>query len=265
MKYVPMFTIRLLHPFYRQGLCPDFTVAATPETQRLLSNHRCVLKSNSFGLDVWLPGTQQQPFIPFSSGKPFDFELRLNNPEFALFTSDTLSFTDNQGIKLFQNGHDIKETPFSVSSVRQPLLNLLIEPDFKQIPFLRSTIEITFASKKLYWACYLIADKNNAGDITLNIADSNTEWQKTQPTDNDDIYSGLKKQYPKNDIVRFISPMPIHCAETGNKNLQLKKSGNLVMENLPCPRFRNRVVLQEAGNTLDAIYSIVKYCSKPTT
>ncbi len=265
MKYVPMFIIRLRHPFYRQGLCPDFTVSATPESGRLLSNHRCVLKSNPYGVDVWMPSVQQQPFIPFSTGNKLNFELRLNNPDFAFYTGDTISFTDNQGVGVFQNGQDINDTPFTVASVRQPFLNLVIERDFNQLPSIPGTIEIKFAGKSFFWVYYIIADSGKAQDILITDTHLNVDWQKMPSPDDDSVYGELQKQYPSNDIVRFISPQSLLCEEISSQSLQLKVSGTGIAEKLPSPDFRNALFLKQANNNVSAIYSIVKYCSNPTT
>ncbi len=88
MRYASLFRLDLKHPFYKDGQCPDFIVTPTQHTKRLLKNHKCVLQTLPAGLliriaveDDWLA-----PIIPLAEDALFDFQLRLRNPDFALFT-----------------------------------------------------------------------------------------------------------------------------------------------------------------------------------
>ena len=78
MKFLPLMELYLMHPFYADGRCPDFVVAPTRDTQRLLKNHRCVLKPVSNGVRVLMAvSADGDPFIPLREGVKFAFYLRL--------------------------------------------------------------------------------------------------------------------------------------------------------------------------------------------
>lgn len=87
MKYLPLFTLELRHDYYADQRCGDFQIEPTVETQKLLGNCRCVLKSLPNGIRVWMMATDQDnPFIPLPSDATFGFHLRLQNSDFILFT-----------------------------------------------------------------------------------------------------------------------------------------------------------------------------------
>jgi hypothetical protein len=87
MKYLPLFSLELLHEYYADRRCSDFEIEATPETERLLGNCRCVLKPLPNGMRVLTLGSgPDAPFIPLPAEATFRFHLRLQNPNFILFT-----------------------------------------------------------------------------------------------------------------------------------------------------------------------------------
>src|SRR5215510_14155895 len=59
MKFFAVFSLQLLHAYYRDGRCLDFAIEPTLETQRLLTNHRCVLKTTPNGVQVLIGGDAQ--------------------------------------------------------------------------------------------------------------------------------------------------------------------------------------------------------------
>jgi hypothetical protein len=82
MKFTKVFGLSLAHPYYPDGVCPDFAIEPTPRTGRLLANYRCVLKSGPGWVRVFNDATLLSP----DKGDDFIFGLRLENPDFALFT-----------------------------------------------------------------------------------------------------------------------------------------------------------------------------------
>ncbi len=87
MKYLSLFSLEILHDYYADRRCSDFEIEPTPETQKLLGNCRCVLKPLPNGLRVLtLSSGPDSPFIPLPPGAVFGFHLRLQNPNFILFT-----------------------------------------------------------------------------------------------------------------------------------------------------------------------------------
>lgn len=87
MKYAQLFTLELFHDYYADRRCGDFKIEPTPETQKLLANCRCVLKPLPNGVRVLISVADQDvPFIPLPANANFAFRLRLQNPNFILFT-----------------------------------------------------------------------------------------------------------------------------------------------------------------------------------
>ncbi len=90
MKYLPLIALHLTHPYYVDSRCPDFWIEPTLATQRLLDNYRCLLKSVPNGIRILIAVTDAGiPFIPLQPDMTFAFQLRLQNPDFALFTDLT--------------------------------------------------------------------------------------------------------------------------------------------------------------------------------
>ena len=90
MKFLPLMNLYLTHPYYADGRCPDFSIEPTLHTHKLLNNYRCVLKSVPSGVRILTAVADNGiPLIPVQKGATFTFHLRLQNPDFALFTDLT--------------------------------------------------------------------------------------------------------------------------------------------------------------------------------
>lgn len=102
MKFLPVFVLRVTHAYYADGRCPDFLIEPNPETERLLSNHRCVLKPLPDGIRVLTAVDDGgKAFIALPPEATFTFHLRLHNPDFVLFTD--LSDINKQAAPLYTN------------------------------------------------------------------------------------------------------------------------------------------------------------------
>jgi len=90
MKYIQLLTLEIAHDYYADQRCNDFQIMPTPETQKLLKNCRCMLKSFQGGIQILMPIIEKGiPFIPLSADTIFAFYLRLQNPDFGLITDTT--------------------------------------------------------------------------------------------------------------------------------------------------------------------------------
>ncbi len=90
MKFLPLMALSLTHAYYPDGLCRDFWIEPTPATQKLLQNYRCLLKMFPSGVRILAPVTEQgTPFILLPPSLTFTFQLRIQNPDFAIFTDLT--------------------------------------------------------------------------------------------------------------------------------------------------------------------------------
>lgn len=88
MRFAPLFRFRVRHGYYPGDLCPDFAVTPDSDTLRLLGNHRGRFLAKPDGGQILLAAdAQRRPLIPVPDAAVFRFQLRLRNPDFALFTS----------------------------------------------------------------------------------------------------------------------------------------------------------------------------------
>ena len=88
MKFLPIFTLRVTHDYYTDGRCPDFIIQPDKQTARIISKHRCVVKSLPDGIRLLtVVDENQKPLIAQPDEVKFTFHLRLQNPDFVLFTN----------------------------------------------------------------------------------------------------------------------------------------------------------------------------------
>lgn len=82
-----LFSIQLLHKYYTNGLCPDFTMEPSPATATLLSNCQLMWKQhgNQGLVAARFNGKTGTMIIP-PSNQPMTFFLRCNNSLFWNFT-----------------------------------------------------------------------------------------------------------------------------------------------------------------------------------
>ncbi len=92
MTYTQLFGLSLKHPYYSDGVCPDFAIEPASSTLGLLAKYRCVLKSGP----GWVRAFNDPTLLCPDKGDTFTFRLRLKNPNFRVFT-DT---SDYDAVKL---------------------------------------------------------------------------------------------------------------------------------------------------------------------
>ena len=84
MKQIPFIELTLNHEYYADGSCTDFVIEPSPATEKLLRNHRCVLKTSAVGLRIFIGALESgAPLIPPSTDAVFSFHMRLNNKDFT--------------------------------------------------------------------------------------------------------------------------------------------------------------------------------------
>ncbi len=87
MKYLPFFEIQLMHTYYTDQRCLDFSIEPKKATEDLLKNHRCISRALPNGIMILMPVENSgTPFLPFPETAVFAFNLRLQNLDFPLFT-----------------------------------------------------------------------------------------------------------------------------------------------------------------------------------
>jgi hypothetical protein len=256
VKFVPVFSLQLLHPYYRDQRCPDFTIAPTPETERLLRNHRCVLKATPNGLRVLIGGDAPHvPLIPLRKGLVFAFRLHLENPDFALFTD--LSEVTNTPAPVYTNTEAGAAGGSTLSLVSRPprveggafaevdigvtdsLLDLAAGPE---------ELSIRFTAKQVRWAYYCVTDVGDAtaplrivdGDASpVVFSETNRTHLNRHPDPGDAIAFALGARYPEKQRFRFLSDHAVPCQQAARKRLQLQLGDSRLAEALPNPSLRD--------------------------
>ena len=102
MKFLPIFTLRVMHTYYTDSRCPDFIIQPDKQTVRLVNKHRCVIKSLPDGFRMLtVVDENQKPLIALPNEVKFTFHLRLQNPDFVLFTN--LSDFNDRSLPVYTN------------------------------------------------------------------------------------------------------------------------------------------------------------------
>ncbi|BAY79997.1 hypothetical protein NIES25_64850 (plasmid) [Nostoc linckia NIES-25] len=262
MHYKQLFELRIIHEYYRDKRCPDFSIEPTSQCHKILSGHRLIVKNQVNGIVIIAPvDSESKPWIELAENLQFNFILKLKNKEFIDFTEVDWK-PINDVIYQFNNQKNIEGSDLEITQIKlcdrklpkgQNIFGIvdIYNPSFIS-PILNqwNQYKINFKAKKQQWHYYLLADSETNGDEFL-IKDKDTsrkteikftrfasaEAEKTDPT-----FSLLKQQFPQAQQYLFISDSEIACQEAGIKNIQLLKKKNsessnptVWIEHLPNP------------------------------
>ncbi len=297
MRFLAVFVVHLAHPYYADGRCLDFQIEPTPPTQRLLRNHRCVLKPRPNGVQVLSAvNAQGDPLIPWQPGVTLTFHLRLQNPDFALFTD--LSEITQTTAPRFTNA-DLSPVDdhlqLALGSSQAAATEGLVEPRLPTGVFAEvaigatdtllpsadgpSAFHLTFKAKQVRWTYYYVTDLSPSGEFQIVDADASplvfTPENRTDlnqaPDPADAIAQALAAQYPELRRLRFVSDGLVSCRQAGRKQLHLYLNGNRVVGTLPNPSLRHsstmEVDLNGTTQQQEVLFHIVKHITHafPTT
>jgi hypothetical protein len=88
-----LFTVELLHSYYKDQLCPDFNISVSNQTANFLGGHRIITRQHFnqliTGVNCINNITPPKPFTPIDAGAQFTFFMQLNNPVFFNYTNLT--------------------------------------------------------------------------------------------------------------------------------------------------------------------------------
>ena len=282
MKLAAIFGFSIRHSYYADGVCPDFVLEPTSDTDRLLRNCRCVLKSRPDGLLVVAELSDQGvPVIAVEPAAKFRFNCRLQNADFPLFTD--LSAIHQQAAPLYAlGGADVtKGGALTLTTQAVPLENgvfavveipgsVFASPGSWPVQF-----EVDFQPKKARWMYYCVTDLKLTGK-DLRLVDNGTPgppllFSPSNRTDliqspdaADALASQLANRYPDLARMRFVSDDVVPCLQSP-RNLSLQLDGHNFPDVLPTPPFRNCALWPATapGNQpqQDALFQVVKYVS----
>lgn len=278
MKYLPLLGLNITHDYYKDTSCPDFSIEADEQTEKILRNHRCFLKINPTGfLILQAVDNDDDPFIKLSLSTKLRFKLKFVNSEFALFTD--LSNFPKQGFAVYTNKGindgtlklietDIRQGNNSFAAV-EVYIDHSIKPVKNKDPI---QYHIPFTAKSAYWEYFFITNKTtDNSDFQIK----QSEHQEGESRDGKPIgfkkevhtsraiTDWLRKQHPKASLLYFVSDEPVRCQQAPRKNIQLLLNGERLLNNLPNPSIRNsdqRISGDGDSATIqDTFFHIVKY------
>ncbi|WP_419698346.1 hypothetical protein [Mucilaginibacter sp. NFX135] len=91
INFGSLFTIELLHSYYKDQLCPDFSISPSNQTARTLGGHQIIARQyfNQLITEVNSTGkvSPPKPFTAIETGAQFTFFMQLNNPVFFNYTN----------------------------------------------------------------------------------------------------------------------------------------------------------------------------------
>ncbi|MDQ2751607.1 MAG: hypothetical protein M3R72_01125, partial [Bacteroidota bacterium] len=124
INYNLLFSVELLHQFFANGKCNDFTIVPSTQTRADLQGYKIVAKPNGNILYAGIAtDAGGNAFIVPADGAKFTFYLQLNNPLFYNYTNLPSSFPQNS-VYYFTNRIDNKSNNRSFLSLPAPYSNL---------------------------------------------------------------------------------------------------------------------------------------------
>ncbi len=252
MKFLPLFDLQLRHDYYADHRCSDFLVEVAPSTQRTLRNLRAILKENPSGLRVILPvDAEDKPLIPLPTGAVFTFHLRLQNPDFALFTDLPKRAGIERLLTYTYTNSDVNDpeqlilTEFPEPPERPSAhgvfaeINIVAPDTF--LPANRPTsFHVDWTAKALHWTYYIVTDLNVAETplqikeridnkrasetdtpVVFSLENQTTLVIEEFPQFDDATAQALAQRYPNLHRFRFVSDAAIPCRHKPRKRIEL--------------------------------------------
>lgn len=278
MKFVLLLELSLRHAYYSDGRCPDFALAPDDSTHRLLSDHRCVVRTDADRLRILAPLDEaSRLLIPFWGTPSLRFDLTLQNPDFPFFTDldglptdsppvfvpgDSASLAPGQLMLASPPAAGTKDHRFASIEVPSPVSTDGSSPQ-------PAAYFLSFAAKQVRWAYYCVtgastdptqlhivdAAPSGTPEVLL-FSDSNRADLSSEPDESDATAAQLLGQYPTLRCVRFLSDQPISCRQQPRPYLELRLGEERLVSPLPNPSPRS-----VAGGVL--LFRVIKYRTQP--
>lgn len=286
MNHLPLFEIRVEHPYYTSGVCPDALIEPTEAGWRIARNHRLVVKPRPGAVLVLTPVKPDQTLqIPFTAGATMMFHLcprdrrMRRNSDLGAHDSMTAPLYTGAGIAAGQGGKlamiDQPETPLPQGA----LANIEICELAAMTPgagFLG--FDVSIAPRSARWAYYVVTDVD-PGDVTLVDndptagatplafdADNNPRDLAAEPDPSDSVAAELAARYPELRRLRFVTSEPIPCREAPRKYLELHIDGLRQAGALPNPSFDNlatvEMTIDSAPRSEPSLVRLIKHITQ---
>ncbi|MDP9075927.1 MAG: hypothetical protein M3O71_00755 [Bacteroidota bacterium] len=120
IKFEGLFTIELLHKYFTDTLCPDFSITPSTPTLSVIKGHKAIVKQYQNKLYAGIQSKAGIPFMPVESGMRMTFYLWLNNPLFANYTNLPAGY-NSEKIFYFTNRNNNKDVPNAKQYLSVPI------------------------------------------------------------------------------------------------------------------------------------------------
>ncbi len=273
MNYTVLFEIRITHEYCADQPCSDFAIEPTPATQRLLDNHRCLLRWTTDGIRVLTAATDEgEPFIPLFDDARINFYLKLLNRDFLIYTD--LSGIPVGEFPLFTNTKGLIQ-PTSRTEEKKSPRDRFAEIEIRCSEFFETPARgavglcLSFKAKSIHWHYYLVTDKNGAEfdiqdkESSLKFSEKFKRDLNESPDAEDPIAVSLADLYPTMKRIRFGSTKPITCRRKPVQTIQLVLGSDQVLDTLPNPSWQNfssvKIKGTRGSRLENSLFQVIKY------
>ena len=170
MKFAPIFSIACRHSYYVSGVCQDFEIVASADTEHLLQNHRCLFRSRPDGaLCSAELGDDGSMLIAVGPAETLSFNLILKNTGFVLITEMATIAKQKAPLFVPADADVTKGGSLQLTSRDQALDNgvfaaveipgkVFANPGAQSVQY-----SIDFVAKQALWLYYCVTDSNLRG------------------------------------------------------------------------------------------------------
>lgn len=276
MKHRPLADLRVRHAYYADGRCADLTITPSAAGARTAARLRWIVKNESDGVRVLAPVDEGGgPFIALD-GARVELELRVANPELALFTE--LAEIRGMTAPVFVNpgGQAGGALVLQEQPGRRLSPGVLAEVAIGGVDAAwlvdgpaRFTLEL--ATRSARWVYYVVTDLHD-GDIELVDGDGLVFAPGTgvdlhaAPDPGDRQAAELAARYPGARLLRFTSVGPVACSDAPRRRLELRHAGERLPLRVPGPSLTNyashEFIVDSVPQRQESLFRVVKHLTQ---
>ncbi|MCA9693852.1 MAG: hypothetical protein R3A51_17700 [Nannocystaceae bacterium] len=272
MNYAPLAALRIVHPYYPLGRCPEVDVAPTPAGARALAGHRLLLRPTFDGAIVLAPLDERgAPLIAYAAGLSIDLELRPRSSALAACTD--LSELAALAAPRFTNA-DAPSGALTLADGPGPRARgALAEVSLTGVSaaWLTSgpaTFDVPLAPRRARWVYYFVTDIPDPTITLVDQASAPIRFGAGAELDveldaRDSRARELAGRYPGARRIRFISDELVPCREAPLRTLELRAADQRLNITVPPPSLESSSLLEDTLEPIPqrraALFHVVKH------
>lgn len=255
IEFAPLFTLEVTHAYYA-GRCADFEFIKPTATERLLAGGRLLAKTREAKLTVLFEKAPGGGALSPLDGRTAQFGLKLANAFFPNFS--VLPLLAGEGLALYRNaGADPAELQAPAPLLLNPaderdaellraglfgVVEITIDPGFYAKP---PAFEIAFAAREETLKYYVVARNYTVAQFNqLDVSDEgftadarpkiNFDRVAASAFAEDDVPASVLGDAGAK-VALFRSQAPVARREKARRRIQLARSTEVIVQNLPQP------------------------------